>query len=240
MRYERIVQGVFLKRVNRFIALCGIEGKQERVHVRNTGRCAELFLPKTQVFLQYAPAPGKKTAYTLIAIRKGRHIVNLDSLAPNKLVLEFLGQGGLWPGMDEAAQALHGEVVFGDSRLDCAFTVSGRQAYAEVKGVTLEVGGKAYFPDAPTLRGVRHVRELCAARKAGALAYLILVCQMEKVESFAPNYATHPEFAAALREAESLGVEILAYRCRVAPDEIEMGKRIPVELGDRSSEAWKQ
>lgn len=240
MRYHEIVPGTFLRRENRFIGICLVHGKSERVHIRNTGRCAELFVPGTSVFLQYAPSPQKKTAYTLIALYKGERLINLDSLAPNKLVLEYLEQGNLLPGMESAAEELRGEVRYGDSRLDGAFAVAGQKAYLEIKGVTLERDGAAYFPDAPTERGIRHIRELCRARREGCLAYLVFVIQMQGVSFFAPNYAAQPAFAQALQEAQSAGVAILAYDCRIQPDCLELGAPVPVKIEDRSSEKWRQ
>ena len=240
MRYHNIVPGTFVRRENRFIGICLVHGKSERVHIRNTGRCAELFVPGASVFLQYAPSPQKKTAYTLIALYKGERLINLDSLAPNKLVLEYLAQGKLLPGMAAAAEELHGEVRYGASRLDGAFTVAGQRAYLEIKGVTLERDGAAYFPDAPTERGIRHIYELCKARKEGFLAYLIFVIQMQGVSFFAPNYAAHPAFAQALQEAQSAGVAILAYDCRVQPECLALGAPVPVKIEDRSSERWRQ
>lgn len=240
MRYPEIVPGTFIRRENRFIGICLIHGKSERVHIRNTGRCAELFVPGASVFLQYAPSPQKKTAYTLIALYKENRLINLDSLAPNKLVLEYLEQGNLLPGMAAAAEDLRGEVRYGTSRLDGAFTVAGQKAYLEIKGVTLERDGAAYFPDAPTERGIRHIFELCKARREGALAYLVFVIQMRGVSFFAPNYATHPAFAQALQEAQRAGVAILAYDCRVQPECLELGASVPVKIEDRSSEKWRQ
>ena len=240
MRYHNIVRGTFVRRENRFIGICLVHGKSERVHIRNTGRCAELFVPGASVFLQYAPSPQKKTAYTLIALYKGERLINLDSLAPNKLVLEYLAQGKLLPGMAAAAEELHGEVSYGASRLDGAFTIAGQRAYLEIKGVTLERDGAAYFPDAPTERGIRHIYELCKARKEGFLAYLIFVIQMQGVSFFAPNYATHPAFAQALQEAQSAGVAILAYDCQVQPECLALGAPVPVKIEDRSSERWRQ
>ena len=218
MRYPEIVPGTFIRRENRFIGICLIHGKSERVHIRNTGRCAELFVPGASVFLQYAPSPQKKTAYTLIALYKENRLINLDSLAPNKLVLEYLEQGNLLPGMAAAAEDLRGEVRYGASRRD----------------------GAAYFPDAPTERGIRHIFELCKARREGALAYLVFVIQMRGASFFAPNYATHPAFAQALQEAQRAGVAILAYDCRVQPECLELGASVPVKIEDRSSEKWRQ
>ena len=240
MKYSSIVPGTFIRRENRFIGLCLVQGKQERVHIRNTGRCAELFLPGTPVFLQYAPSPKKKTAYTLVALYKGNRLINLDSLAPNKLVLEYLAQGNLFPGMAATAENLRGEVRYGASRLDGAFTIAGQTAYLEIKGVTLERDGAAYFPDAPTERGIRHIFELCKACQEGFLTYLIFVVQMQGIDFFAPNYATHPAFAQALKEAQQAGVRILAYDCRVQPECLELGAPVPIKIEDRSSEKWRQ
>ena len=171
MRYPEIVAGTFLRRENRFIGICLVHGKSERVHIRNTSRCAELFVPGASVFLQYAPSPQKKTAYTLIALYKGERLINLDSLAPNKLVLEYLEQGNLLPGMESAAEELRGEVRYGDSRLDGAFTVAGQKAYLEIKGVTLERDGAAYFP--MHLPSAASGIFVSSARRAGKAAWPI-------------------------------------------------------------------
>ncbi len=195
-------------------------------------------MPGVEVFAICA-FPEKKTAYTLIALRKGERLVNLDSLAPNKLVVEFLREGGILPGMNSRAEQLRAEAVYGHSRLDCCFVSDGTPAYVEVKGVTLEQGGKAYFPDAPTLRGLRHVQELCQARQEGFLAYLFSHPDGGDC-FFCAKLCDTPAFGEALTQAAKQGVQIIAYDCSVAKDEIRLRTPVAVNLADRSSETWKQ
>ena len=204
MRYGSVVPARFLARPNRFIALVDLDGRQEAVHVKNTGRCRELLVPGAPVYLEKGTNPGRKTAYDLIAVQKGQRLINMDAQAPNK--------------------------VYGSSRLDFCLETPRGPHLVEVKGVTLEEGGAARFPDAPTERGVKHIRELCGAAEAGLDATLFFVVQMEGICSVAPNDVTHPAFGAALREAACRGVNVCARGCLVTPDSIVMGGPIPVLL----------
>lgn len=229
MHYENILPAVFLARPNRFTALCRGEDGQELVcHLRSTGRCAELLIPGARVWVQHSPSPTRKTRYTLITVDKAGMPVNLDSLAPNRLFAEGVCSGVITlPGLGQVTE-LRPEVQVGDSRLDYRLTGSGGTAYCEVKGVTLERDGTALFPDAPTLRGVKHIRELTHLREQGHPAAVAFLIQMEEVERFAPNTAAQPEFHRALCRAGAAGVSVLAWRCRVAPDSVEV--LAPVEV----------
>ena len=227
MQYHNIMSGVFVSRPNRFAAHVLINGQQEICHVKNTGRCKELLIPGVRVWLQIADNPARKTLYDVIAVEKNGQVVNIDSQVPNKIFSEWVQSGGL----GEELSILKPEQVWGKSRFDFYFeTKAGQKGYAEVKGATLEQEGACFFPDAPTERGVKHLKELIACCQQGYRAMVCFVIQMEKVHSFSPNEVTHPEFARTLRQAKENGVEILAQSCVVKPDEICIGKAVPVIL----------
>ena len=237
MKYQKVVSGVFLRRPNRFIADVLVDGREERVHVKNTGRCRELLLSGAAVILEDMRngRQERKTAFDLIAVKKkgdgGETWVNMDSQAPNRVAEEALRAGRLGVLLEGASPALiRREVTYGNSRFDLYAEADGRKTMIEVKGVTLECGGTAMFPDAPTQRGVKHIRELIRAREAGYEAAVLFVIQMERVQRFRPNFATHPEFGRALREAREAGVGIFAYSCRVEPDSLTLNRPVPVEL----------
>ena len=230
MKYERIEMGRFLERPNRFIAYVEILGKKETVHVKNTGRCAELLVPGATVYVQKSDKPERKTQWDLIGVEKGERMVNMDSQIPNKVVEEWIRQGNLFPN----ATLIRPETTFGKSRFDLYIEVGERKIFMEIKGVTLEDKGVVRFPDAPTERGVKHVEELAEAVKAGYEAYVFFVVQMKDVKYFAPNMKTHAAFGEALRKASAAGVHVLAYECQVEKDSIEITKEVPVVLGHES------
>ncbi len=226
MKYFPVVSGIFRSRPNRFIAYVQIEGKEEKCHVKNTGRCKELLIPGTEVFLQKASNPNRSTAFDVIAVKKGNLLINIDSQIPNKVVAEWLAATNYLPGLT----LLKPETTFGTSRFDFYYEQCQTKGFIEVKGVTLEQDGLALFPDAPTLRGIKHLQELALAKQQGYEAMVVFVIQMKGVHSFTPNDATHPAFGDALREAKKQGVTIIAIDCNVTPDEITGGQFIPVLL----------
>ena len=226
MRYTNVSRGRFLERPNRFLARVEMEGQEVLCHVKNTGRCRELLNPGAVVYLQKSDNPNRKTGYDLIAVEKGEMLINMDSQIPNYVAAEWLRKGRLFP---EDAN-IQMERRYGNSRFDIYAEAGDRKAFLEVKGVTLEVEGQARFPDAPTERGVKHVRELMGCVQEGYEAYLLLVIQMTGIQSFAPNWDTHPAFGSALQEAARAGVQILAYDCQVRPDEIVLDQPVPVLL----------
>lgn len=233
MRYEKIISGIFRERPNRFIAEVEINGVVETVHVKNTGRCRELLIPGVKVYLSQAENEGKrKTKYDLVCVEKRRAgkkslLINMDSQIPNDAAEEWLRKGELFG----RSARIRREVSYGDSRFDfCIDDESGRRHYMEVKGVTLEENGEALFPDAPTERGVRHLRELAACAKAGYGAWILFVIQMKGMRLFRPNRAMHEEFASALRDAENNGVKILVKECEVTPETLELTRSVPLKL----------
>ena len=226
MKYkEPIVPGTFLARPNRFIAHIEIHGKAEVCHVKNTGRCRELLPVGAQVYCTDCLSPLRKTRYDLIAVQKGQRLINMDSQAPNAAAKAWLLAGGLGSIRD-----LKPETTFGNSRFDFSFIKDGKLCFLEVKGVTLENDGICAFPDAPTQRGAKHLRELTGLCQAGYGAYVLFVIQMENVKHLRPNDATDPVFSAALREAAAAGVTVLAYDCRVTPDSMAINNPVEIRL----------
>jgi len=226
MRYGKVISGTFLSRPNRFIAYVETEAGEQVCHVKNTGRCRELLVPGRTVYLEESPNPARKTKYDLIAVDKEGLLINMDAQAPNKVFREW-AEGG---GFDPTVRLVRPEYVYGASRLDfCLETPKGLHL-VEVKGVTLEEGGAARFPDAPTERGVKHIRELQRAVEEGLDATLFFVVQMENIHSVSPNDETHPAFGEALREAAAAGVRVAAWDCAVAPDSLTLRRSVPVRL----------
>lgn len=226
MTYDRVVPARFLSRPNRFIARVELEGAEETVHVKNTGRCRELLIPGRTVWLEESGNPARKTKYDLVAVDKDGLLVNMDAQAPNKVFAEWAEAGRFTDGMT----LLRPETTWGSSRFDFYFEAGERKGFVEVKGVTLEADGHAYFPDAPTERGVKHLRELMEAKKRGYEAAVCFVIQMAGMRVFSPNDATHPRFGQALREAYAAGVEVLAVGCAVTPDSLTMTGPVPLAL----------
>ena len=234
MRYERIRKAVFIDRPNRFIAHVEMEGSRETVHVKNTGRCAELLVPGSTVYVQESANPERKTKWDLIAVEKavenvgmnGRRMINMDSQIPNRVVEEWIREGNLFPDVG----LIRPETTYGSSRFDLYVEAGGKKIFIEVKGVTLEEDGVCRFPDAPSDRAVKHVEELIRAKKDGYEAYVFFVIQMKDVRYFTPNTDTHPVFAEVLKRAEEAGVKILAYDCEVTPESIAVRKPVDVVL----------
>lgn len=226
MQYRNVSEGKFLDRPNRFIAYVETENGVQTVHVKNTGRCRELLIPGATVYLERGSGEKRKTAYDLITVEKGTRLINMDSQAPNRVFEEWASAGGFLPGVT----AVRREYSYGESRLDfCLQTEQGKHL-VEVKGVTLEENGVVRFPDAPTERGIKHIRELQRAVEQGDAASIVFVIQMADVLRFESNDATHPAFGEALREAAAHGVGVYAYDCCVTPDSLSIRKRVPVVL----------
>lgn len=227
MQYQHVKEGRFLSRPNRFVARVLLDGAEEVVHVKNTGRCRELLLPGARVYLALGDNPQRKTRYDLIAVEKGPLLVNMDSQATNRVFGEWAGAGHFRAGLT----LLRPETVWGNSRFDFYWEdASGCRGFVEVKGVTLEEKGHARFPDAPTLRGVKHLEELARCQAEGYEAAVCFVLQMGGMKDFAPNDVTHPAFGDALRRAAAGGVNVLAMECTVTPDSLTITRPVPVRL----------
>ena len=226
MHYERIEEAVFLSRPNRFLAQVRTAGGGEVCHVKNTGRGREILIPGNRIWGQRNDKPSRKKALDLIAAEKAGKVVNMDSQIPNKVAEEWIRSGHLF----EEPRLIRPETRYGDSRFDLYLENAESRLFLEVKGVTLEEDGVARFPDAPTLRGVKHIQELIRCREEGYRAGILFVIQMKGVRYLEPNDRTHPEFGEALRRADRAGVEILAVDCRVTPESILADARVDVRL----------
>ncbi len=232
MRYEKVLEAEFMERINRFVARVRLFGKEVICHVKNTGRCRELLLPGSTVYLEDCRGKGRKTDYDLIAVRKGERLINMDSQAPNKAAGEYILK--LFPN----ATHIRPETTFGSSRFDFYVETPDRKIFLEIKGVTLEEQGTVLFPDAPTERGVKHIQELIACREKGYEAYIFFVVQMSGVTCFRPNDRTHPAFGDALRRAAASGVKVMAVECKVTPDSMCLTKEVPVFLSETDKEVF--
>lgn len=224
MKYNNIVKGEFIDRPNRFIANVIVDKKIEVCHVKNTGRCKELLVKGNIVYLQKSDNPNRKTKYDLIAVRKGDRLINMDSQVVNYVALEYI------PNLFDNIKFIKPEYKYGNSRFDIYVETDKDKIFIEVKGVTLEKDGVVRFPDAPTERGVKHLKELQKAVTEGYKAYVMFVVQMSDVKYFEPNIETHKEFAQELKNATKNGVVPLAFDCAVTPYSIEIRKPILIKI----------
>ena len=226
MQYKKIHPAIFRARPNRFVAQVELAGETVTCHVKNTGRCRELLVPGARVYLEESGNPNRKTKYDLIAVETRELLINMDAQAPNQVFGEWARAGKWVPDLT----LLRPETKYGASRFDFYWEAPDRRGFVEVKGVTLEEGGVARFPDAPTLRGVKHLEELIRARAEGYQTAVCFLIQMEGMRWMEPNDATHPEFGDALRRAAAAGVEVMALECRVTPDSLTALGPVPVRL----------
>lgn len=216
MKYQNVIRGKFISRPNRFIAHIDIDGRKEVCHVKNTGRCREILIPGTEVWLEIGDNPNRKTKYSLVTAKKGDMLINIDSQAPNKLVREWIEAGNIF----EYLTLLKSEYTYGNSRFDFYAECGEEKHLIEVKGVTLENDGHLSFPDAPTERGAKHLKELTEALDKGYICHVIFVIQMEKGRLLTANIEHDPKFADRLKEAYRAGVKVHTIRCKVTEDEV--------------------
>ncbi len=228
MEYSELRQGIFIERKNRFVAEVELNGERVGVHVPNTGRCKEIFVPGAAVFVQPSENPARKYAYTLRAVYKGDQLIHIDSAGANRLVEEALLKGAV-NGLEDVYE-VEREKTYGASRFDFRFRKGSRLCYMEVKGVTLEQDGVAMFPDAPTERGARHLEELTRAKAEGYGAYVMFVIQMKGVTRFTPNISRDKDFARNLARAAEAGVTVMAYDTLVTPEKMTLDRPVPIEL----------
>lgn len=224
MKYANIKEGIFIERVNRFIAHIDVDGKVEVCHVKNTGRCKEILVKGCKVFVQEFDSKIRKTKFDLISVYKGNRLINIDSQVPNKMFSEWVKLGNLFKDI----KVFKSEVFYKNSRFDFYVEYEDKKAFIEIKGVTLENEGVVLFPDAPTSRGVKHLKELVSAREEGYEAYVIFIVQMEGVKYFTPNYETHKEFGDTLSFCKNNGVNILAFDSVVLKDQIYIKDSVKV------------
>ncbi len=226
MKYKNVKKAKFISRPNRFIANIELDGEIQVAHIKNTGRCRELLVQNAEIYVQEFDLATRKTKYDLIAVKKGARLINMDSQVPNKVFFEWVESGKFTDGVN----LIRPEIFYGDSRFDFYIEAGERKIFVEVKGVTLEENGVVRFPDAPTERGVKHLRELMRAKDEGYEAFVVFIVQMDSVIHFEPNDATHPQFGATLREASGEGVSVIALSCHVTPDSIEAVGEVEIKL----------
>lgn len=229
MEYKKVIEGTFLKRPNRFIAQVIISGKEETVHVKNTGRCKELLLPGAKVILEdCSNNPNRKTKYSLIAVWKENMLVNMDSQVPNKVVFDAINENKV----ENLKNLTHlkREVTFGNSRFDMYFESKNEKGFIEVKGVTLENEEISMFPDAPTERGTKHVLEMIEAVNQGYRGIIFFLIQMKGPQVFRLNWEMDKLFSEAVKLASENGVEIIAYDSIVNNNGIYIDKPIEIDL----------
>lgn len=229
MKYHKVIEAIFLKRPNRFIAHVLINGVEEIVHVRNTGRCKELLVENAKVILEDCSSNlNRKTKYSLVAVWKDNMLVNIDSQIPNAAVFKAINENRI-VGV-ENLNHIKREVTFGKSRFDIYFENKDQKGFIEIKGVTLEDNNTAMFPDAPTERGTKHVLEMIEAVKQGYRGIIFFLLQMKGPNLFRPNYIMDKSFSDALKLANEKGVEILVYDSIINKDEIIVDKLVNMEL----------
>jgi sugar fermentation stimulation protein A len=223
-----LVPAAVVRRLNRFAVEVSLSGSLAVAHLPNSGRVRELLAPGTPALLAPRPGPGRKTPFDLLLVRLGETWVSADARLPNALAREALARGAIEPLAGLAV--LRSEVAFGESRVDFLLEGGARRCLLETKSVTLVEDGVALFPDAPTARGTRHLRDLLAARQQGLEAAVLFVVQRPDAREFRPHEAADPAFSKALRQAAAAGVAVLAYGCDVSPQEVQIAARLPVRL----------
>lgn len=224
MKYKNIYEGIFIKRLNRFVAIVEINGKEETVHVKNTGRCGELLVKGAKIYLQYVDKKTRKTKYSLINVLKGDNLFNIDSQVPNKVIEDALKNNKI-EGLKDL-DYIKREQTYGNSRFDFYFEKGERKGYIEVKGVTLENNSAAKFPDAPTTRGTKHVNELVEAKNDGYDTFIFFLLQFKGAENFSTNREMDQDFAEAIDKAIEKGVRVLVYDSVVTKDSIIISEEI--------------
>ncbi|NBI07275.1 DNA/RNA nuclease SfsA [Senegalia massiliensis] len=229
MKYKKVVKGIFLKRPNRFIAQVLIDGKEETVHVKNTGRCKELLVPGANIILEdCSHNKNRKTKYSLIAVWKNDILVNMDSQVPNKVVYDAIIQNNIKKLLN--LNLVKREVTYGNSRYDIYFENENEKGFIEIKGVTLENNDIAMFPDAPTLRGTKHVLEMIDAVKNGYRGIIFFLIQMKGPKVFRLNKEMDKKFSDAVKFANEKGVEVLVYDSIVTENSISIGSQIKIDF----------
>lgn len=231
--YKNIVKGLFVKRINRFLALVDIDGKIENVHIKNTSRCSEIFIPDTICYLEKNSNPNRKTKYTLISAEKNGILINLDSQIPNKIIFDAIVEGKILSSLKPID--VKREVTYGSSRFDISFYSQGenRKYFLEVKGVSLEENGIAAFPGAPTTRGKKHLDELVEATREGYGAIVVFLIQLENANLLIPNYNMDRDFAKALIRAKDNNVLIKAFNSVVTKNSININKEVPISFEEK-------
>ncbi len=223
---DDLIEAKFIRRVNRFLAMVEVSGRETGVHVANSGRLRELFLPGAAVWLKPAPAAGRKTAYDLALVEADGVLVSTDARLPNALIAEAAA-AALLDGIEKPLAVIR-ESTFGESRFDLLLEEDTGRRYIEVKSVTLVEKGIGLFPDSPTIRGAKHLNTLAEAVRAGHRAAVVFVVQRADASAFAANEPADPALVVALNRAVACGVDAFAYNCLVSHQEVRLDRRLPI------------
>ena len=224
----RVVDGIFLERPNRYLARVEVDGQEIKAHVPDPGRLPGLMIPGRRVRLTYNPDPKRKTDYSLVLVRHGDIWVSVYPAFANKVVENELAKGSL--SCLNGFESFNREVKCGESRFDFQLEFLDVKAFVEVKSVSLVEGGVGKFPDAPTQRGVKHLKELVALRRKGYRAAVLFVSQRSDARSIISNDQIDPLFGEWLRKAHLAGVELYAYNCSVTKNTVSIKNQIPVNI----------
>lgn len=231
MEYSNYQLAKFIARPNRFVAECSLADEVVIAHVKNTGRGKEVFLPEATVSLVYDGNPKRKTHYDLVAIKKGDNWLNIDSQITNPLVAEGLASGKIQLPFMETLTVIKREVTYENSKFDFYLEdEAGQRAFLEVKGMTLANGPIGAFPDAPTLRGLKHVEELQRVLQQGYKAYVLFVAQSAQMQVGTIHRQMQPALYDAFKQGLTAGLQVLCYNCLITPQSIQLLKEIPFDL----------
>jgi len=225
---DRVVDGIFLERPNRYLARVEVDGQEIKAHVPDPGRLPGLMIPGRRVRLAYNPGPKRKTDYSLVLVRHGDIWVSVYPAFANKVVENELAKGSL--SCLNGFESFNREVKCGESRFDFQLEFLDVKAFVEVKSVSLVEGGVGKFPDAPTQRGVKHLKELIALRRKGYRAAVLFISQRSDARSIISNDQIDPLFGEWLHKAHLASVELYAYNCRVTKNTVSIKNQIPVNI----------
>lgn len=230
MKYKNIIEGIFLRKLNRFTAEVEVDGEIKLAHLPTTARLRELLIPGAKCYLEEALNKKRKTPYTLISIVKNGEILNIVSTVANDLVYEKIIGGEILT--DLKIKDLKKEVTYSHSRFDFGFTtINGEEGFIEVKSVNLKRNNISMFPGSPTERGRKHLIELADAKSKGKIAVLVIVVLFEEMDFFTANIATDPLWSKELLKSMEAGVEIVGFNSRVTKDSIELKDEVEIDLG---------
>lgn len=228
MIIESWMDGRLIERPNRFLAIVNLEGRAVEAHVPDPGRLTELLYAGARVRVKEAKGKRRRTKWEVIGAFSENGPVNIDSRLPNKLFKEALTEGNLAEFSD--VKSIRTECRIGNAVLDFLIETNNGICVVEVKGCTLVRDGVALFPDAPTLRGSRHLRELMSIASEGKRACIVFIIKAPGSRVMMPNRFTDPQFAAMLSEAAGSGVEAIAYEALWNDRSIRIGRRVDVVL----------
>ncbi len=230
MECPPLTPGRLIRRYKRFLADVELDdGRIVTAHCPNSGSLAGCLGQGWPVLLSHAPSPRRKLEWTWELVHNGRCWIGINTHRANRLAAEAIRSGAV-PGIAPDAPLL-GEVRYGKSRVDLVAGPGPSLRYVEVKNVTMVDGdGYAAFPDAPTARGLKHLRELVTVRRLGHRATVLFMVQRTDCRAFRPARSIDPRFADGLAAAAAEGVEVAALLVTIDPPRCTVTGTLPVEL----------